>query len=363
MESIFLYGVMTGIALGLFIFYDPLFKRRTKLLFCLAILLTIIILPIRYFERQATAGFYSVDLRRWLSAAGYIVKLLAPYTLFRILAEAKIHSEWKKGIPLLICSIICLLTPFTGWVFIITPENIFLHGPLYLVPHLTGTGYLVAVLYRTIKNLSHQPAYELKIGMAVATQVWISFVIVNINSKALDHLYYYTIPTCLVFYYCLLYIIRSKQDQLTGALNHFCFQVDIHRLSRRKQYGLIAIDINNIKQINDTYGHRRGDEVIRHVPELLLPLLPSRAKIYRIGGDEFVIIWNGIDESTLSLISQEIRQRLSGLPYGAAVGTALYTEASESPEKALHLADLDMYRDKLRQKEEYQKRENHKQHA
>lgn len=86
----------------------------------------------------------------------------------------------------------------------------------------------------------------------------------------------------------LLYI--SNTDALTGCLNRHAYETDINKLDLKKEWIYISLDLNSLKHINDTYGHDVGDEMICAAAACMTASFGEFGRVYRIGGDEFVVI-------------------------------------------------------------------------
>lgn len=86
----------------------------------------------------------------------------------------------------------------------------------------------------------------------------------------------------------LLYI--SNTDALTGCLNRHAYETDINKLDLKKEWIYISLDLNSLKHINDTYGHDVGDEMICAAATCMMASFGEFGRVYRIGGDEFVVI-------------------------------------------------------------------------
>ncbi len=86
----------------------------------------------------------------------------------------------------------------------------------------------------------------------------------------------------------LLYV--SNTDALTGCLNRHAYETDINKLDLKKEWIYISLDLNSLKHINDTYGHDVGDEMICAAAACMTASFGEFGKVYRIGGDEFVVI-------------------------------------------------------------------------
>ncbi|MBU5450262.1 GGDEF domain-containing protein [Acetivibrio sp. MSJd-27] len=126
----------------------------------------------------------------------------------------------------------------------------------------------------------------------------------------------------------------------------------------------VLLDLNNLKYVNDTFGHMSGDEIICGLAGVLIKCFSSDGKTYRIGGDEFLVTLPRVSAEKLPIHIQKIKDGISAynknhkLPISAAMGTAvLYpTDTNDIPQDAFqrlyHEADDSMYRDKQKQKKQ-----------
>lgn len=115
----------------------------------------------------------------------------------------------------------------------------------------------------------------------------------------------------LSFFYMMHYfkiMDFSKKDTLTGVLNHKSFRNFVDKqLKQGKQLAILIIDLDHFKEINDTYGHPVGDEVIKETAKRINNALRDVDKLARIGGDEFAIY---IDECGKDKILIQIEERI-----------------------------------------------------
>lgn len=86
----------------------------------------------------------------------------------------------------------------------------------------------------------------------------------------------------------LLY--TSNTDELTGCLNRHAYETDINKLTLKKEWIYISLDLNSLKHVNDTYGHAAGDEMICAAVACMKASFGEFGRVYRIGGDEFAVI-------------------------------------------------------------------------
>lgn len=114
-------------------------------------------------------------------------------------------------------------------------------------------------------------------------------------------------------------------------------------------------DVNNLKYVNDQYGHAAGDVLIQTLSSVLYELSTDRRKVYRVGGDEFVmLIENPVEteiESMVESVSAALQEKNSQgeMPFSSAVGWA--EGCGMDIRKIVNEADAKMYENKKREKE------------
>jgi diguanylate cyclase (GGDEF)-like protein/PAS domain S-box-containing protein len=152
------------------------------------------------------------------------------------------------------------------------------------------------------------------------------------------------------------------QDQLTGLSNRKLLQHEVtERLEithKNQEYNaLVLLDIDYFKSLNDTLGHDYGDNFLVQVANRLRLILDSKKSIYRIGGDEFVVLLDnlGVDpmqaQSNLAIWAERIRDGLSEVyilpPFEhyaqASIGTCLFTGHARPAKELLKCAEIAMY--------------------
>lgn len=116
----------------------------------------------------------------------------------------------------------------------------------------------------------------------------------------------------------------AHTDDLTGLRNKREFNNYFYETpSKGENIGLLIIDVDLFKNYNDTYGHLKGDEVLRRIGEILRSLESETIKAFRIGGEEFALLFYGRNRDQLCRIAENIRQEVEALqipheqsPYG-----------------------------------------------
>lgn len=148
----------------------------------------------------------------------------------------------------------------------------------------------------------------------------------------------------------------GKHDVLTQLKNRTFLADELNRLKRKGPFPIhaIAIDLNNLKEINDSMGHAAGDTLLRRMGEVLNKVADNQVQAARMGGDEFVVLLPGTDEDQVQKISDLIRELVVmsnqyhvGPPLSLSMGTASCVNG-QGIEDMLREADLAMYADKRR---------------
>lgn len=138
----------------------------------------------------------------------------------------------------------------------------------------------------------------------------------------------------------------SYTDLLTGLNNRNCYIKKLKQLSLRDlhSFGVIYIDINGMKKINDSFGHEYGDRVIQNVAEFLKA--HAAADAYRVGGDEFVVLCEDIQQWDFQMLTEELRQDFEKMEdYDVSIGCT-WKEGNISVGDEIMRADDLMYAEK-----------------
>lgn len=151
----------------------------------------------------------------------------------------------------------------------------------------------------------------------------------------------------------------ANTDPLTGCLNRRTLyeqlHVEIKRAERNHQpLSMVLIDVDHFKQINDTFGHQVGDDVLKFIVTAISKEIRDTDLLFRTGGEEFLLLMPNTNESELEVAAKRIRVQVSESGYlfnGCEIHTsisagALTHDGSMSQEKSLHEIDKLMYQAK-----------------
>ena len=152
----------------------------------------------------------------------------------------------------------------------------------------------------------------------------------------------------------------AYRDDLTGLPNRVSlldrFQLELAHARRGKNaLGVMYLDLDGFKLVNDTHGHEAGDHVLKVTARRLASTLRAGDTVARLGGDEFVLLLPGVagpeearkvGEKIVAALEQPIEWNSEPLSVSASIGLALYPEDGDEPETLLRRADKAMYRAK-----------------
>lgn len=151
----------------------------------------------------------------------------------------------------------------------------------------------------------------------------------------------------------------SYRDMLTNLYNRNCY---IRRMESAqgecfKNIGVVYIDLNGLKQVNDEQGHEAGDSFIRRAAQQIVAVFPEHT--YRIGGDEFVVIYPNILEQQFEFLMNQLRLNARQHHVSISCGSVWRSECTVLDEM-LKEADEKMYEDKKKfyERKEHDRRRN-----
>jgi diguanylate cyclase (GGDEF)-like protein len=146
----------------------------------------------------------------------------------------------------------------------------------------------------------------------------------------------------------------ASTDSLTGVANRHVFDRMLHSLidnAVNEGFGLILMDMDHFKEINDNHGHEWGDRVLVQVADRIRSAVRDNDVVARIGGDEFAILLpNATKESVEDIIGRlrtKLRFRMPGNGSPIRINTSMgYSHSDDEVHSILNAADQEMYRRK-----------------
>lgn len=154
----------------------------------------------------------------------------------------------------------------------------------------------------------------------------------------------------------------ASLDALTGLANRGMWQARLAQtLAEEAPATILLIDLDDFKEINDTFGHSAGDAVLKHIAQQMKSAFPDAIMLARLGGDEFVALLPGNQEQAARIAAQTLLNTLATpcnfagqvIETSASMGVALTLMHGTSAEEALNAADLALYKAKSSGKRHY----------
>ena len=228
---------------------------------------------------------------------------------------------------------------------------VFANGPaLYLLPVLVLSAFPAIVAYRRLGSI---------LVAAVGVLLMLATGLIVDASAVADNPLIVTLPMGLLGLVTIVGVAMARStmqhaalahvDPLTGTLNRGALEARIAELERslqgeRRPVALIVADLDHFKQINDTYGHEAGDEVLVDVARRMQDELRLVDVLYRIGGEEFVVLLPHTGRSEAEQIAERLRQAISerpcaGRPLTVSLGLASFDAAGFRYAPAFDRAD------------------------
>lgn len=279
--------------------YNPVFNKRQSFLFKFITGITlfmIIDVSIDYLA-SLTPTYEASIIRTITTFINFALSPIIPVLLYRISNTGSV-SKWFYALFSINFLLCCLSIP-TGIIFSVDSINNYSRGSLFFVPFMVSVLYMILLVIRSKYNYLRSQFSEkvlliftiLLLATGMAAEVILRFRFFVWTSVAIS----------LPLYYLLLNINHAILDPLTSAYNRLKYTKDVEVMDNKQSCVIAFIDINNFKLTNDQFGHDVGDQHLITLVKILNQHLSSFAIIYRIGGDEFVVI----AKHTQSLVNVE----------------------------------------------------------
>ncbi|MBQ7919758.1 MAG: GGDEF domain-containing protein [Lachnospiraceae bacterium] len=281
------------------------------------------------------------------------------YCLFMMNAKKWGLKEKLMMIPGIIVAIGTLTTQWTGFVFYVDENNVYTRGSLFTWTLVISGAYFFCVVFTSYREYRdadlQEKLYLLGIFLVAAAGVIIQIADTTIRSM------WPTVAITLLLYYVFTLEMSAKYDFLTGVRNRNAYDQKREKLHNNRSYGLVVFDINGLKTINDQLGHQQGDQLISESARILVDTFWGYGKIYRIGGDEFALVFEKCDRETIdtrigvmeSRIAKENQNRTDwkiSISYGVEIHKSddekTYEEVFENADNKMYEMKQNYYKEK-----------------
>lgn len=328
---------------------NPLFNKKQTTFFLIAVIINIVLITatsLDYIFAELNYPYFWA-FRRITSFMNFAASPLVPLMLLKIFDQKK--SKIYLYLPCIFNMVVCFASIFVKIVFFISENNKYGRGPLFLLPFMTTLFYIGILIIKPnnyhLQSKKKERLFLFSIivllGLSMVLEIQLKFKFLNWGCSALG----------LILYYLFLNIHCFILDPLTGVYNRLMYNRALTAIEGKSTCTMALIDINHFKEINDTYGHDEGDQVLMRFTAMINNDLDKIAVLYRIGGDEFVLICKKTDAQTFESALEAAHKKISGENISFAYGTISYTP-DDNLQDALKKMDENMYENKNRMKKE-----------
>lgn len=225
---------------------------------------------------------------------------------------------------------------------------------------------LICMMVEYRKN-GNKEAYQFMISLGVLG-IFVAFEIIQFFLQMYNSISIYIRIGLLMFFgilgidsfkYMNQLFLKNKEseilkelvyrDMMTGGFNRTAFERDI-TLRKEEHFRLILLDLNDLKIINDTYGHLAGDEALIHVFNAISDVFKNYGTAYRLGGDEFACLIDPVDDEVFKELQEKFNSSLEKIsldleyPLIVASGSMMYR--GDDIDQFFSEVDREMYRSK-----------------
>ncbi len=287
--AIYIMDMVALVFLFVLLYNNYQLRNHHKRLFSWGIFFTIIVIlaeigTIIAYEEKAELRSLNIIC----NVVGFSLTPVIPIALTAIFDTKTLKRHGFLLLPTFINIAVVILSPIYGWVFYVDSGNHYERGPLFLVFVAVYIFNILFLLARTL-YAGQRALYPIKWKI-------ISLFLFTIIGTCIQLIY----PTVYFTWHCvtlslfLLYILLTEFDgsfdALTKLFSRAAFDKALKQLHGKKTFSIIVMDINNFKEINDSYGHEYGDIVLKEVAAIIKESFDHQCSCYRTGGDEFCVI-------------------------------------------------------------------------
>lgn len=338
--------------LTLAVIFMVLRSYRTKRVFIslpiLVVSLSVLLSFIYFIEQLCRYNNDLVFITTLCCSLGFILRPLVLYFFMRMTISKKyvLITAW---VLMSINAVVYLLALFlfapglTHVIFYYENGEAIL-GPLFYTCHVI-VGIMVAyfVIY-SIYTLKGRHRYDALACLICGLFVGIAVILESL--KVAEYLLNTTVAISCLFYVVHLYQQATIRDALTNLFDRHAYYHDVAKLET-KVSGIITIDMNSLKWINDNKGHLEGDKAIKTIATIIYESIDyAHMDAYRMGGDEFNILSTSTKNQEIEKVIHSIREKIANTDYTVAIGYAIRTSPEQTVQEMNNIAEKMMYEDK-----------------
>lgn len=284
-------------------------------------------------------------VRLLFSVIGYIMRPTAALSIV-LIVYPKIRRPFWLWIPDVINALVYCTAFFSGIAFGFHEDTYsFFRGPLGYTVFVVSFLYIGTAVALTWINFRDKDHTRERIILYISAAACVCAALIDMETEGTN--LNAAILISSIFLYMFLRSIDTNRDSLTKLLNRISFYDDCGRLGASIS-AIASLDMNGLKYMNDSLGHEAGDEALKTIGMNLQEIRNNRILPYRIGGDEFAILFIRQDEEVVKSVLSDLKQRIQAKGYNVATGYTMRGLSSASVQDLVRWADEKMYADKAK---------------
>ena len=267
--------------------------------------------------------------------------------------DSKLNPKKKLlyALPFIITTIGTMVGYVTNLAITLTGKEVLI-GPLGYLVYLQAMVYAV-VLLRLAHTKGKENNSKSVVIMAVL-EVLLFLGALFESMKIFNNSILGTAAICIMIMYMYMYADRYNVDSVTKCYKRRCFYSDGEK-NYRHSMAVVSMDLNNLKRINDNYGHKAGDIALQTFANACKEVKTQKFTLYRTGGDEFMMLGVRASMDEAYELIEKVKEKLNTTPYTCSYGVAMYNYGDDFDEIVIK-ADQAMYVDKKEYKASHTKR-------
>lgn len=332
------------IILGAFfvvLFITSFSNRKTTLRYLLLLISILLLSVVVFVEFYLQPVAENTTARLILMAIRYSA---TPFVLALVIMVLVKKQSLLVFVPAALLLVIDIISIFTGIVFGLNQSYELQRGALGYLPFIVSGLYMLFLIVLLLIR-SNKRWIEIAPIIFLSVALTSGLVFPFVFGSRFSEMFCTIIATSLFIYYVFTILELAKKDGLTGVLNREAYYIETRR-DFKDITAIISLDMNGLKTINDTLGHAAGDEALVTLALCFARAIGVKQSVYRMGGDEFIIVCRKTSEEDVRNIVKRIEESVAQTKYSCSIGYSYHEAGTIKLEDLLKESDKQMYSDK-----------------
>jgi len=334
-------GICCTFLLSIYILADKTFNKLISISFLISVVCAFLLVIGDAVDYYLEIEHEYYQIRQLVGSLNYIWRISCVGYLVRVAQRKMSPHIFTIHILVLLNAIFAVANIWTGWIFRVNADHSFDYGVFLYLPYIVIGYFIIFFVHSTVKYFRTNMAESISIIAICAICLFANIIEMVLHIKIVLG-QAFSISSFL--YYLCLTTELYKRDALTDVYNRRSFYLCAKRWKSRR-FGVIMLDLNDLKKFNDMEGHKAGDLALITSVNCMQKIFKKYGVVYRLGGDEFAIIIKDNYISKIDSLLNAFDGQIMTTKYRMAYGYAIYNP-SKKFDSVLEEADARMYRNK-----------------